>query len=386
MKKFTKDRIKITLKGKTNFSYWIDLIDNNLTKKWLDMLRTNLKNKLTLEKNFCFLGYARKDRDLKFLVDEINSNCGVINAFNNTGIWQKENLQPYFVRDHFTQDDFMHPESLPIGTYFPEWHDKKLHADTKHNLGCLLKHESCNLLHRYFEDLQGQTWNISPYYTLADHETKYAIRQLNNLCHELEGYVNAYRKSKYEPEWMRPSQITTFLNAPRDLLTDDDLKTFQENGYTRELGGVYLHWSQIGKTLYEVWRDDDHEVGADGITHQRYFSGEFDIDWGQTITERHEWKSVELKKFRQWLIDKGYDPNDHKLALGYCKIGQVNLYESFRTGKFLNIYHKMLPSLNIQRIEIVSEDGADCDYDYVLGDAEWKKIQINSLYGAQNDE
>lgn len=384
MKKFIKDRIKITLQGKTEFSYLIDLYDTAITKKWLKLLREILLNKLTLEKNYCFLGYARNDRNLEFLVDQVNTNCRTVNLFNNKGVWQKGNLDPYSVRDDFTKDDFMYSESLPIGTYVPAWQDERLHQDTKHNLGCMLKHETCNILHRYFEDLQGQAWNISEYYRLADRETRYAIRQLNNLCHEIESFVNAYRKSKYEPNWIRPSQITTFLKATRKELTDNDLKSFQENGYARELGGVYLHWSQIGKTLYEVWRDEDHEVGEEGITHQRYFSGEFDIEWGQTITERHKWKAEELKNFRQWLVDNRYDPDDPKLALGYCKIGQVNLFESFKTGKFLNIYHKMLPSLNIKRIEIVSDNSANstyCDYPYSLGDSEWKQIQMDSLYG-----
>ena len=58
------------------------------------------------------------------------------------------------------------------------------------------------------------------------------------------------------PEWMRPSQITTFLNAPRKDLHKADYNLFKSNRYLRELGGVYLHWSQVGKTLYEVFRDE----------------------------------------------------------------------------------------------------------------------------------
>ena len=50
----------------------------------------------------------------------------------------------------------------------------------------------------------------SPWYvgsTMTDIETKYAIRQLNNICHEIESWVHADRKNAFEPEWMRPSQI-----------------------------------------------------------------------------------------------------------------------------------------------------------------------------------
>jgi hypothetical protein len=78
---------------------------------------------------------------------------------------------------------------------------------------------------------------LSPYYKQADHETKYAIRQLNNICHEIEGWVESYRKSKVDPEWIRPAQITTFLNAPRYDLHDEDFELFKVNRYARELGG-----------------------------------------------------------------------------------------------------------------------------------------------------
>jgi hypothetical protein len=101
--------------------------------------------------------------------------------------------------------------------------------------GLKLNHEPMNRLHRYFEDLQGETWNISPYYKLADYETKWAIRQLNDLCHELESWVLSIGKKPTAPEWQRPSQITTFLNAPRQDLRDEDYELFLKNRYDREL-------------------------------------------------------------------------------------------------------------------------------------------------------
>jgi hypothetical protein len=122
--------------------------------------------------------------------------------------------------------------------------------------GLRLKHDACNLLHRYFEELQGTAWQISNYYKQADTQTKYAIRQLNNICHEIESWVLSYRKSIVDPEWVRPSQITTFLNAPRYDLAEEDYELFKQNRYDRDLGGVYLHWSQVGKTLFEVFRDE----------------------------------------------------------------------------------------------------------------------------------
>ena len=190
------------------------------------------------------------------------------------------------IRDRYTPDDFMHSADLPVG--FERWVGRERHGNFP---GLKLKHEACNKLHKYFEELQGTAWTLSPYYKIADNKTKYAIRQLNNLCHEIEGWEIANRKKIVDPEWIRPSQITTFLHAPRYELQTDDFDFFKHNRYDREFGGVYLHWSQIGKTLFEVFRDKDEAVGEGGINHQQYYSGEFDIEWGQTINENtFDWK------------------------------------------------------------------------------------------------
>ena len=95
------------------------------------------------------------------------------------------------------------------------------------------KQHTLNRLHNYFEQLQGTVWNLSPYYKLADYETKYAIRQLNNICHEIEGLILSQRKLNVMPEWVRPSQITTFLHASRHELKDEHRDLFVQNGYNR---------------------------------------------------------------------------------------------------------------------------------------------------------
>ena len=331
---------------------------DQLGHRWLTALKKNLENKLVLEKNFCFLGFADSKRNIDFLCNELNKTIAQINSFTFN--------PPYPKLKTFTKNDFMYPDTLPIGK-LPK-------------LGLRLKHEACNELHRYFEDLQGQSWNLSPYYKTADNETKYAIRQLNNLCHEIEGWIEANRKKAFEPEWMRPSQITTFLHAPRYELQDDDFEFFKYNRYDRELGGVYLHWSQVGKTLFEVFRDKDEAVGEGGINHQQYYSGEFDIEWGQTINENtFDWKKEEMDQFRSWLKNNNYDWNDPKLALGYIKLGQVDLKRSFGTENFIEIYNKLSNNLNITKIEIIEAKTTDCEYSYSLESPDWKQIQINAM-------
>ena len=347
-----EQKVKVSL---NDTEYFIDVYDTSLGRRWIEALAENLNSKRILEKNFCFLGFADSNRDLRYLVKELNSNILQINSFS---------FQPQYPRiDLFSQDDFQYSK----------------------NNGYRLKHDACNLLHRYFEELQGTAWAISEYYKQADNATKYAIRQLNNICHEIESWVLSYRKSMVDPDWIRPSQITTFLNAPRKDLHSEDYELFKQNRYDRELGGVYLHWSQVGKTLFEVYRDEHApkmtEALCSEINHQKYYTGEFDIEWGNTITEEtHDFKKEELDGFRSWLKDNNYDWEEPELSLGYIKIGQVDLERSFGSSyTFKAIYNTLSSNLNITNIKILAEQHIECDYPYSLDSDDWKQIQIEGL-------
>ena len=363
---FIYDMVRV---GLTNKAYYFQIYDTPLGHRWLDALKDNLKQKRILEKNFCFLGFADSKRNLNYLVAELNKSIAQINSFT---------FEPAYEKIHpFSQDDFQYNSNLPIG----KWDN----GDISKTLGKRLKHEACNLLHRYFEELQGTAWQSSDYYKQADAETKYAIRQLNNICHEIESWVNADRKKAIEPEWMRPSQITTFLNAPRYDLHREDFELFKQNRYDRELGGVYLHWSQVGKTLYEVFRDEHAPKMTDAlcseINHQKYYSGEFDVEWGQTITEAdHRFKKEEMDSYRAWLEENEYDWNDPKLSLGYIKIGQVDLQRTFGTDANVQDIHKVMNNnLNITSIRTITGPSIECDYPYTLESDDWKQIQMEGL-------
>jgi len=362
---FLPDTVEVVL---TNISYTIRVYDTPLAHRWIEALKENLLNKKILEKNFCFLGFADSNRNLRYLVNELNSSIEQINSFQFVPAY--EDIHP------FTEDDFQYSSNLPIG--------KAVNGNEMATPGKRLKHESCNLLHRYFEELQGSAWEISKFYKQADHKTKYSIRQLNNVCHEIESWVHADRKKAFEPEWMRPSQITTFLNAPRHELQYQDFGLFTQNRYDRELGGVYLHWSQVGKTLYEVFRDEHAPKMTDAlcseINHQKYYSGEFDVEWGKTITEQQdEFKKEEMDPFRKWLADNSYDWNDPKLSLGYIKLGQVDLEKTFGNMTVTEIHDTMNKNLNIKSIASVSSDTVRCDYPYTLDSDDWKQIQMEGL-------
>ena len=362
--------VKVVLRNpldkKDQLDYIIELTDTQLAQDWASALQVELQSNRLLEKNYCFMGFPHSPRNLPYLCREINDSIYRINIFNRTGIWQRAGLKPYIIEDYFT------PDTVRFGDEYPVGYDSD-------NLGLGVKHGAMNRLHNYFEVLQGTVENLSPYYKHADYETKYAIRQLNNLCHESETLILSQRKQATVPDWVRPSQITTFLQAMRFRLTNEHRKDFVANGYDREFGGVYMHWTQIGKTLMEVFRDehapDLTDTVCEAITHLQYYSGEFDVEWGKTIryVDGYEWHNKEIDDFTNWLERNSMDPTDPQLSLGHAKIGQVLLTESFGQCHPQAILQHLSNHLDIYRIEVGDVSNT---FDYCWGDHNYKQMQI----------
>lgn len=356
-----------------------DIDSNEFTARWKQQLKNLLKQDYHLEKNYCFMGFVENNpRDVKFLCNEINQAIWQINRFNTFNKWQVAGLDAYHIDDHFNEDTVMWPGNLPVG--------KADNGDESGTLGLRLKHDAMNRLHRYFEDLQGEAWGLSKYYKIADYDTKYAIRQLNDLCHELESYVLSLRKSVVEPQWQRPSQIMTWLQAPRQNLVSQDFAMFEKNSFDRQIGGVYLHWAQIGKTHIEVFRDEDgaavDDVVCSTINALKYYTGEFDIEWGKDVTEATApWHKEEQQQFNAWLKQNGFDPADPKLALGYIKIGHCNLQKSFGTDDQYKIWSTLSQHLDVYKITI---DDVENTFDYVWSQPDFKQKQIGIMMPGYN--
>jgi hypothetical protein len=338
------------LKKQDLFDYWIEPQDHELAYDWMKALKALLASGKLLEKNFCFIGFPDTPRTIEYLCTELNQHINTINAF----------FDHYRIEEVFTSDNVF----------------AKDYADHGPN------HVLFNQLHNHFERLQGTVNNLSDYYRRADYSTKYAIRQLNNICHELESLILSRRKATTAPEWIRPSQITTWLTADRLPLKPQHRQLFAQNGYDRVFGGVYMHWTQIGKTLFEVFRDEGAPTLTDticeAITHLEYYSGEFDVEWGNDVVYGHNlpWHDQEQDCFRSWLIENNLDHKDINLSLGYLPLAQVDLRRSFGTSDSGTVWKTLTDHLDIYQIEV---DGVVQTFDYCWTDDNYQQQQIDLL-------
>jgi hypothetical protein len=327
-----------------------------LAADWLSALQQEIQKNSHLEKNYCWHGWPRTQRDLSYLCEQLNRHIQQI----NTGI------------PDYPQIDLIAPDQVML-----PFTDVNIPGER----GGGPNHDVMNLIHNHFEHLQGTVENLSDYYKKADAATKYSIRQLNNLCHEIETLCLSLRKAHYTPEWVRPSQITTFLNARRYKLNREHRKGFAANGFDRKFGHVYMHWTQIGKTLMEVFRDegapDIDAATCDAITHLQYYSGEFDIEWGRDITYGNQpWHTQEIDDFNIWLERQGYDPADPELSLGYLEIGRIDFKRSFGTTDVESIWNTMSRHLDIYSLQVGTDVAV---YDYNWADADYEQRQIAYL-------
>jgi hypothetical protein len=325
---------------------YIDVHNNSLSRKWLAALNNIIHSGLHLEKNYCWMGWTEHARNLEYLCTQVNRS---INAVNSSRLDYR--IQDFFSPANVVQKDLD------------------------------VNHDKMNHLHRYFEDLQGTSGAMSRHYDAADDYTRWHIRQLNLLCHEIESLVLSMRKDIQAPEWKRPSQLMCWLRAPRFVLDEEDYELFGVDTINRSLGGVYVGVNKaVGKHHWEVFNDEgrDSRVGelvTSSLKPQTEAAGDFDIEWARD-PGAYEWQIRKLAEFREWLVANGFDPNDPSLTIGHPQVGQVDLVRSFGTTDYQTIWRQLSTKLDVYKIRTSS---AEATYNYSWNDPDYAEKQIKAL-------
>jgi len=341
------DQIELDLRNSTTGAtrtIFIDIQDNSLARKWLTALNDLLDNNYLLEKNYCFLGWAESPRNGEFILSAVNCSIAAINAAD----------LGYQIQDSFSMTDVMNDQRR-------------------------VNRQRFNQLHRYFEDLQGVSGAMSPYYTAATDQTRWHIRQLNLLCHEFEAWAISWHKQITAPEWQRPSQLMCWLNAPRFALDAEDYDLFGIDTINRGQGGVYVGVNKaVGKHHWEVFCDEGRdsrieELVTTTLKSQSEAAGDFDIEWANN-TANHAWQQRQLQEFREWLTANGFDPEDKALTIGHPQVGQVDLELSFGSTDYQRVWNIVSSHMDVAAIR-TSDSSAIYDYHWSDADSAAQQIQ-----------
>jgi hypothetical protein len=203
------------------------------------------------------------------------------------------------------------------------------------------------------------------------------------LCHEFESQALSIRKLKQAPDWVRPSQLMCWLNAPRFTLDEEDFELFGIETINRPMGGVFVGVNKaVGKHHWEVFVDEGRDSRLSELTtttlrSQTEATGDFDIEWGQNPGS-YDFQIQRLSEFRQWLLTNNFNPEDKSLTIGHPQVGQVNLQRSFGTEHHHDIWAQLEQHLDVYNIRTSTQKDT---YSYCWSDADYAHQQIQILKG-----
>lgn len=301
---------------------WI-LKDNLLAQKWARCNQYDyLEQECTAEKNYMLQHWEYDDynpngRHMAALCIEMNRYVSIINEYFDGSSDRRVNY-------HITQ--YFDPQTI--------------------------NQDILNEIHHHFEVLIGQVWNISDYFKKADKPTCFAIRQLNNLCHEMESLRRrGVRESKYWDAYI----YFPWIPGYRYKFVESDYDHWQRH---REFGDLNLHYAQLGKTPLEAWGGRDEVIFDENISGLRYLSGEFVINFSPDIPVEEQRKHIAKndKEFFPWLRSRGQDPESKYTGVGNIVIGDFDRSEW--PGKTAEqIMLDLFQYDDIYRLELIHENG-----------------------------
>jgi len=319
-----------------------NVMNTTIGNQWFQHCVDNVKNEPRLEKNFCWLGWLDPNRDVEYLSQRLQECVDSINEFadKNVELWDGYRIEE-------------------------NWQN-------------ISSEDALNELHHHFELLMGQVWNPAHYMRTSTPKAAYAIRQLNNLVHEL-----AARKACDVYNNTAGMTIVSYLNPVRELFEDDYYDSFSLN---RDFGDIILHYAQTGKTPIEAFEDNDDYVFNNNINALRYISGEFNIWWNQSRPEEEIVKTkAKLKKWleaREVVLEEHdefcyyVDPEGNKQGIGWLSVAKLENQFSTRekmieeVSKRLNIY-KLACFENDKKLAEMTWDYKWTDPDYVQNEIEY---------------
>lgn len=296
------------------------IFDSDITKKWSPLLEDVIKNDfIAYVKTFSLVGNYSQNRKPEQIIKELVDGLRIL---------KKAEWYPEYNK---INEDF---ESL-LHTY---------------------DQEMLNSLHHHFDQLQGQIWNPTHFLARATGEERFAISKLNLCCHELEGYYDSIEK-----EEMGLDHDVYFYYSISGTPTFEEITLEDKMQFSRDIGNgmIYLHYAQTGKTWYEAYCDQDEIVPTENITEHRTITGEFSCHIGPEFQFNMD------DGFRKYIQDRGKDPDDPSLAIGYCPIGQLESIGGIPITNYKECYKLLEEYDDFFAIEY---NGLRREYDYRADD------------------
>jgi hypothetical protein len=239
-------------------------------KKWYQELVEQLQRNSNLKENNRLYHFPNNTWSLENIVSELKNRADIINAY-----------------------EFYIPEADQIDVAI----DQTL----------------LNILHKYFEEMRGGILSPGEYYTNAPWDVKQAIEDYNVLIHRTEDKLNAVQA--------RPRMVLTFHERQRYELIDEDYDNFSLD---IQFGEVYVNYCEVGKPLWDVFKDRDQVVGDQNIRPLKWYSADMmvyfmDATYRRKIEDFWKWWDDN----NEFLSNLGFIKHDKKLSLGHIPVAKL---------------------------------------------------------------
>jgi hypothetical protein len=186
-----------------------------------------------------------------------------------------------------------------------------------------------NLLHGYFEKYRGGALTPSVLYQGAPVVVQQAIDDLNLLIHRYEDFRRNELRARKGRRPFAQAVLTFGDEMPRYALQDEDYPHFNRRVV---FGSLYINYCELGKPLWDVFKDRDDVVGDQNIRPLRYYSADTFLNFAPSLTLADRlWQSVEWLQFRFWwtlharkLAALGFSWNDPKNSIGNITVALLD--------------------------------------------------------------
>jgi len=271
-------QLVLTLTDGSNYKdLYFDIVETNIAKKW----QVEVAKNYSIYENDRFINWPNSKKDKTYYINELNKQIQIVDDYS-------PNIIPFFLQENQVNQN------------------------------------SFNILHKFFEDTRGPIVEATTFYNTAPENVKIAINRFNIMIHEFESYVSG--KDKTHPE---ARLVVTFNNRERYRLEDED---YNYCTMYRNFGEVYINYCEVGKPVYEVLKDNDEIIGNSNIRPLSYYSADFQIKFGSTMTDT-EYNTLMKKLNTRYENKKEFFENlglfyDKKLALGSIPVAKLNRVHS----------------------------------------------------------
>lgn len=202
-----------------------------------------------------------------------------------------------------------------INTYAPNLIDRTITSP--------VSQDDLNYLHHIFEVYHGlyDQQNNNEFFKQAPKQVQDALGDLNIWIH------------RYETLGGVPRFVATWKYKPyRDLFTDDEFQYFD---LEKQWGDLSLNYCEIGKSLYDLWHDNDQYIFPEAFQPHHHYC--FDFNVGFTDEPQLYYNDLKQKIWNyfdnhtEFFNKLGYKKYDPKLSLGSITIAKIVTNESKST-------------------------------------------------------